>query len=191
MQYLKLEHIFRPRPDTSEGLWAVRYPDSASNCFIGLFKQWENTEWMYNFCKQNIDEVEHSFGCSIIPADAAEIMMEEASILKKLLYDYATGGPLQEIFLPLKNHDGRLMELQLSKARLSREDLRGIDLRKARLRVYAIRIDALSYVVTGGAIKLKYLMSEAQNTRDELAKLNRVRDWLRDNEIIDRDGLTQ
>ena len=44
------------------------------------------------------------------------------------------------------------------------------------------------YLVTGGAIKLTATMEERRHTMEELAKLERVRNYLLDNGVYDLDG---
>lgn len=59
------------------------------------------------------------------------------------------------------------------------------------LRIYAIKIDQGAYLVTGGAIKLTATMAERSHTLSELAKLEKVRNYLMDNGVFDKDGLTE
>ena len=56
------------------------------------------------------------------------------------------------------------------------------------LRIYAIKIEPGVYLVTGGAIKLTVKMEERSHTLEELAKLERVRNYLLDNGVYDLDG---
>lgn len=56
------------------------------------------------------------------------------------------------------------------------------------LRIYAIKIEHGVYLVTGGAIKLTATMGERRHTLEELAKLERVRNYLLDNGVYDLDG---
>ena len=56
------------------------------------------------------------------------------------------------------------------------------------LRIYAIKIEPGVYLVTGGAIKLTATMEERRHTMEELAKLERVRNYLLDNGVYDLDG---
>ena len=56
------------------------------------------------------------------------------------------------------------------------------------LRLYAIRLEKGSFIVTGGTIKLTATMSERQHTFQELAKMEKVRNFLLDEGIVDRDS---
>ena len=71
------------------------------------------------------------------------------------------------------------------------------DLRKAKanvrhpiIRIYAIELEDETFVVTGGTLKLTKTM-EGENFDNELKKLERVKKFLKDNNIIDRLGLIE
>ena len=49
----------------------------------------------------------------------------------------------------------------------------------------------LVYVITGGAIKLTLKMEEREHTRQELVKLEKVRSFLLNENIIDDDGFVE
>lgn len=56
------------------------------------------------------------------------------------------------------------------------------------LRIYAIKLSQGVYVITGGAIKLTLKMEERNHTKVELAKLENVRRFLLNEDIIDDDS---
>ena len=59
------------------------------------------------------------------------------------------------------------------------------------LRIYAIRLSEGVYVITGGAIKLTLKMEEREHTRQELVKLEQVREFLLSENIIDDDSFVE
>lgn len=68
--------------------------------------------------------------------------------------------------------------------------VRVLSLQKGRahsLRVYAIKVDADTFVITGGAIKLplQHLMEDREHTTIELKKLNNAKSYLREQGICD------
>ena len=65
---------------------------------------------------------------------------------------------------------------------------KGNALHASWLRIYAIKIEAGVYLITGGAIKLTATMSERSHTLAELAKMEHVRNYLIDNGVYDLDG---
>ena len=56
------------------------------------------------------------------------------------------------------------------------------------LRLYAIKLTPGVYIITGGAIKLTATMQEREHTRKELVKMDKVRRFLLEENIIDDDG---
>lgn len=74
------------------------------------------------------------------------------------------------------------MELTREKARNWNRDRHA-----SWLRVYAIRIETDVYIVTGGAIKLTPSMQDRPHTMLELQKLNKCRDYLKQNGGFDQD----
>ena len=56
------------------------------------------------------------------------------------------------------------------------------------LRLYAIKLTSGVYIITGGAIKLTATMQEREHTRKELVKMDKVRRYLLEENIIDDDG---
>lgn len=56
------------------------------------------------------------------------------------------------------------------------------------LRIYAIKLEPGIYVITGGAIKLTRTMQEREHTLVELARMEKVRRYMLDNNIIDKDS---
>ena len=56
------------------------------------------------------------------------------------------------------------------------------------LRIYAIKLDPGIYIITGGAIKLTQTMQEREHTLVELARMEKVRRYLLDNDVVDMDS---
>lgn len=56
------------------------------------------------------------------------------------------------------------------------------------LRIYALKLSAGIYIITGGAIKLTATMQERQHTDNELKKLEKARRFLIDEHICDDEG---
>ena len=54
--------------------------------------------------------------------------------------------------------------------------------------LYAIKLTPGVYIITGGAIKLTATMQEREHTRKELVKMDKVRRYLLEENIIDDDG---
>ncbi|WP_233555828.1 hypothetical protein [Bacteroides sp. AM10-21B] len=56
------------------------------------------------------------------------------------------------------------------------------------MRIYAIRLEANVYIVTGGAIKLTHLMQDKEHTVLELEKLNKCKAFLKLNGVFDKES---
>lgn len=111
----------------------------------------------------------------------------EVRILRKKLLRLTSSKPtrLKELFKNLNNNEIGYKELSQQKAH------------HHWLRLYAIRIDEERYVITGGAIKLdggaiaanrKYRMQDRPHTNKELIKINKYRDFLRSEGVINEES---
>ena len=56
------------------------------------------------------------------------------------------------------------------------------------MRLFAIKIDNNCFVITGGAIKFHHLNKDRPHTQKEMQKINRCRDYLKDNGVFDADS---
>ncbi|MEA3496047.1 MAG: hypothetical protein U9R42_08430 [Bacteroidota bacterium] len=57
------------------------------------------------------------------------------------------------------------------------------------MRIYAIRIEENVFIITGGAIKLTKTMNEREHLKNELKKLENVKQFLILEGIIDNDSI--
>ena len=166
-------------------LWAVRYDGQEDNCFEELFGRWFDMQWLASFFKDNLDDLKTYFHIT----DVYEAMMEtveEASRLECLMLDITPDANLDILFRHLEN--SRFSEMALGREKAKGD---GSCRHPSWLRIYAIKIDQGAYLVTGGAIKLTATMAERSHTLSELAKLEKVRNYLVDNGVFDKDGLTE
>ena len=83
---------------------------------------------------------------------------------------------LDEFFKPLNNREYSILELSKRKGR------------KNFLRIYAIRIEANCYVITGGAIKFTQFMNDRPHTMNEWNKITKCSDYLKSKGIFDVDS---
>lgn len=89
------------------------------------------------------------------------------------------------MFRPLENSRTQEMALGKEKARLHNTPRHA-----SWLRIYAIKLDPGIFIVTGGAIKLTATMQEREHTLQELLKMEKVRSYLLEQDVIDSDGFT-
>lgn len=167
----------------ADQLTSFRYDTDRPDEFSWLFNQWQDSEFLYEFFTEHIADLQSGFFGSISLLAAIRQTRDEARRLEKKLLQLAQGKPdnLDSIFEPLRLEEP--IELTRSKAKG--------DQPKTWLRVYAIKLESNVYVVTGGAIKLTRSMQDREHTRLELRKFERCRDFLREQGIIDIDGLSE
>lgn len=171
---------------TEDGrLWAVRYDGENDNALYMLFDQWNDVMWLRSFFKKNWQDLTSYFKIpmSIKPL---KIPIENSSRLQGIIMDISPDANLDEIFHPLENFRTSDILLGKEKARLKRTERHS-----SWLRIYAIKLSEGVYVITGGAIKLTLKMEEREHTRQELVKMERVRSFLLDENIIDDDSFVE
>jgi hypothetical protein len=167
----------------ADQLTAFRYDTDQPDEFSRLFSQWQDSEFLYAFFTEHIEDLESGFFGAISLQTAIRQTRDEARRLENRLLQLASGTPdnLDSIFEPLRLEEP--IELPRSKAKGDKP--------KSWLRIYAIKLQSNVYVVTGGAIKLTRSMQESEHTKIELRKFERCRNFLREQGITDIDGLSE
>ncbi|MDX1718718.1 MAG: hypothetical protein R3353_01030 [Salegentibacter mishustinae] len=165
-------------------LLAFKYSEDEPDELERIFDQWEDPIYLSEFFEEN----EHDLSVSI--DEAISKVRSEAKFLRKKLIELTTKEPirLNELFKNLDNNEitPKLLSPQKAPNRW--------------LRIYAIRIDENNYIITGGTIKLdggliavhnQYQMQDRDHTNEELKKINRCRDYLLDQGVIDEDSFNE
>ena len=166
----------------NDHLWAVRYEDCLDNVLDSILEQWNDVAWLRNFFKQNIDDLISYFKITDVN-QAIYDTIEDSERLQCLIMDVSPDSNLDKIFRPLENSRTSEMLLGKEKARLKNTSRHA-----SWLRIYAIKLEPGIYIITGGAIKLTRTMQERKHTLIELARMERVRRFLLDNDIADMDS---
>jgi len=171
---------------TEDGrLWAVRYDGDEDNILYSLFDQWNDVAWLRSFFKANSKDLESYFKITNIN-DAITRTIDDSEKLEAIMMDISPEANLDLIFRPLSN--SRIAECLLGKEKARLKNLVG---RSSWLRIYAIKLAKGVYIVTGGAIKLTAAMQEREHTAAELAKIEKVRNFLLDEKIIDDESFIE
>ena len=152
----------------NERLWAVRYDDCLDNVLDSILGQWNDVVWLRSFFKENIDDLASYFKITDVN-QAIYDTIEDSERLQCLIMDISPDADLDKIFRPLENSRTSEMLLGKQKARL-----RNTPRHASWLRIYAI--------------KLTRTMQEREHTLVELARMEKVRRFLLDNDIADKDS---
>lgn len=166
----------------NEHLWAVRYEDSADNALYTIFELWNDVTWLRDFFKQNITDLAVYFKITDVN-QAIYDTIEDSERLQCLIMDISPDANLDYIFRPLENSRTSEIILGKEKARLKETPHHA-----SWLRIYAIKLEPGIYVITGGAIKLTRTMQEREHTLLELARMEKVRRFMIENDIADMDS---
>lgn len=166
-------------------LWAVRFEGEKDNELYKVLNNWADMVWLYDFFKENIDDLSAYFNITDIKV-AVNDTIEDSERLRYIIMDISLDTDLSRIFRPLNNNEASDVMLQKEKARLKREYGHS-----SWLRLYAIKLIQGNYIITGGAIKLTATMQEREHTRQELVKIDKVRRYLLEENIIDDEGFIE
>lgn len=163
-------------------LWAVRYERETENALYAVFAQWNDVEWLRSFFVENKNDLESYFNVTDVDR-AIYATLEDSNRLQCLILDLNPETDLEKLFRPLNNNQTVALMLDKEKARPKRD--RG---HLSWLRLYAIRLEKEVFIITGGAIKLTYKMQERTHTLQELVKMERVRNFLLEESIVDKES---
>lgn len=171
---------------TEDGrLWAVRYENDTDNALYTLFDQWNDVVWLRSFFKLNINDLASYFKITDVNK-AIYDTIEDSERLQCLIMDISPDADLETLFRPLENSRTSDILLGKEKGKLKRSIHHS-----SWLRIYALKLASGIYIITGGAIKLTATMQEREHTLAELAKLEKVRQFLFNEHIIDDDSFIE
>ncbi len=160
-------------------LWAVHFDGENLNELDRVFSQWNDAGWLLKFFRENFNDLVSYFKITKLD-EAVYDTMADSDQLECLILDISPDANLDELFRPLENSRASEMMLSKEKARLQSRPKHA-----SWLRIYAIKLNPGIYVVTGGAIKLTRTMQEREHTLKELEKMEKVRQYLVANGVID------
>jgi len=156
-------------------LFAFRFEGEKMNELRRLLTLWNDTSYLYEFVTDNKSDVPKD-----VPIRALVFqLIDNANDIDDTLNEISSNPKrsLEEFFKPLDNQEYHIVELSKQKGR------------KDYLRLFAIKIDKNCFVITGGAIKFHHLNKDRPHTKKEMQKIDRCRDYLKDNGVFDADSL--
>lgn len=165
---MKIVSIFKHK------LYAFQYADEQEHELRRLLGLWNDLGYLHTFVTKSKADLPR--GLSVI--EMVRELMEQAKELDEQLYElsWQTGRNFESFFKPLHNQEYRTKLLSKQKGR------------RQYLRIYALKIDENCFVITGGAIKFHHLNDAREHTRIEMKKLDRCRDFLKDQGVHDADS---
>ena len=170
---------------TNDGrLWSVRYEEESDNALFTVFSQWNDVEWLREFFYKNKDDLTRYFKVTDVN-EAIYDTIEESDILQCMILDLSPDADLEQLFRPLNNNQTAAMLLDKEKAKLKTRGRHS-----SWLRLYAIRLEKGVFIITGGAIKLTASMAERSHTLQELIQMEKVRNFLLAEGIVDKQSFS-
>jgi hypothetical protein len=155
-------------PIFAEKLYAFQYDGEAEDEYFRLLDLWTDNAYLQQYAKaNNISDVRGFVEKIISDAEYIDDLMIKIS---------KTNQVLESFFKPLNDLETGTRVLSLQKGK------------RYSLRIYAIKIDANLFVITGGAIKLVHKMSDHVDTRNEKNKLEAAKAYLKRNGVSDNDS---
>ncbi len=167
-------------------LWSTIYEGKEKDALSELFEKWEDIQWLKAFFETNLKDLNDFFRITDVN-QAIYDTLDDAEDLKCLIFDIKSDEMLEPHFRHLENYRTFEMTLGREKAK-GRAKQTG---HSSWLRIYAIRLEQDSFLVTGGAIKLTYLMEDRNHTLEELHKMEKVRNFLIENGAHDLDSFME
>jgi len=161
---------------TEDGtLWAVKYDEQECDELTRLFRDWSDPAYLISFFKENWNDIAY-FQVTTLQ-EAVDTTMDERESLEYIIFNIAPDADLDAIFRQLDNKTREFI-LEKTKGKMN----------KSWLRLYAIKLTSGIYIITGGAIKLTATMEERNHTKNELIKIDKVRNHLIANNVFDEDS---
>jgi len=170
---MKITRIF---VRNKQALFAVHTDGEEFDEFVKLFNQWKDPVFLMNFFMKHKNNFKKPFVNKI--NDACLNVRKNANLISQKIRDAERDKVfLESLFQPLNDLESAYKIPQRSKHKI------GNPKKDIPLRIYAIKADKNIYVITGGAIKLTNKMYEAEHTAEELKKLNKCKNFLKENEL--------
>lgn len=158
-------------------MYSVQYDTEDLNEFAKCFELWNDPIHLRQFFEKNQKDLDNEFWNGITIEEAIHKTRGDAGLFEEELLCIAETGKteryetLSTLFEPLSKG---FIESEFEK-----DKAKGIK-NRSWLRIYAIRIEANLFVVSGGAIKLTRTMNDRDHLLLELDKLESTRSYLRD-----------
>lgn len=154
-------------------LFSFHFPDESENELKRILSLWRDSEFLEQFYYENKGDLK-----GISYETFSQNIIDDANQLDDTLYNLSQNesSDYDVFFKQLNNQEYQFKLLSKRKGRIN------------DLRLYALKIDANCYVITGGAIKLTHLMEDRPHTLNERTKLDKCCRYLNDQGIFDSES---
>jgi len=175
--------IIRTFEVVSKSLFSVQYEHQDTHEFDRLFEAWNDRNYLEQFFDLHEEDLQSGYWGTISIEEAILKTRNDAKALEHKLKQIAERGKndrfetLSTLFKPLHDKTTRIEEYEMNKAK-------GLN-KPSWLRIYAIRIDANLFVVSGGAIKLTKTINDRPHLIQEFWKLELTKAYLMDDDQAD------
>lgn len=173
----------------NQGICVLLLRDDNIDELEHLVNIWNDPEFLLAFFTKQKSRLAHGIYSEYTVREAVLKTIKDSNTLFDQLYEIAEKGfddsseTLSQLFVPLHKSDKvHLSPYEQCKAY-------GIKIPDSWLRLYAVRLSANTFVITGGGIKLVKAMQEDELLTIELQKLKETQQYLIENNILDVDDI--
>lgn len=160
-------------------LYTFHYEDEEFDELKRLFEDWNDPVYLNDFFIDNEKDLKSNYTID----EAIEKTVKDVKYFRdKMLELKEDSKKLNLFFQNLHNQDYKPRTLSEQKAKQN------------WLRLFAIKINDPNepmFVITGGMIKLTHLMEDRPHGKIELAKINKCKDYLKENGVIDTESFIE
>jgi len=174
--------------EDSDCLLTIKDDNEKLNEFDKIFDNWTNIEYLHNFFSIHEKDLKRPYWEGISIEQAVLETRKEAIKFREYLRKISKKPINERIYLLVK----------LFKPLSKNQVISFLDKKKAYgqrnktwLRIYALKAGDDTYVVTGGSIKLTDNMSERQHTAEELRRLEKCKQFIINEGIVDDEGVIE
>ncbi|WP_298713799.1 hypothetical protein [Chitinophaga sp.] len=175
---MKLITIFGEK---TNAVYAIHYNGQHCDELDRLFFLWSDIEYVKSYLQERKDLLAEAFRVGISIEEAAWEIKIEAELMEDELKAHYRNGLLQSLFMPLRKGDAKIYVFQQTKSKS-----RSRRIWRPKLRIYAIRLAANCYVITGGGIKLTKAMQDCPILMAELTKIKKCVAFLKQHKISEQ-----
>lgn len=175
--------------DDEDCLLSVQYDENKQDEFSRIFEEWTDIEILEKFFEENKSDLERPIWNYTTVEEAIQHTRNEAINLRNYFYDLSKESSAKRISLFADLF--KTLEKHIYDAGyLARKKAYGLK-KISWLRIYALKIGEDMYLITGGTIKLTGKMDDREHTKRELQKIDFCKQYLKNEGIIDEEGMVE